>query len=376
LERLWHKGDSGPVVTEIRSTLARLGLIEPSNSDLFDQEVDLAIRAFQQRRGLKVDGMVGGQTYRALDEARWCLGDRTLQVEGPRLMRGDDVATLQSRLLTMGFDVGRVDGILGRRTEAALREFQISVGLPVDGICGPESFTALSRLSRTITGGAAQALRERHLLRVYAGSLSGRVIVIDPGHGGDDVGENAFGVQESEIVFDLARRLEGRLAALGVTVFLTRNLERNPSDSERAEFANEAGADLTVSLHMDSYSSPAASGIATYYYGHDAHDFDSPMGERFAELVQRELCARTGMPDCRAHPKTWELLRRTRMPAVRIDAGYITHPDDARQMSLPGFRDAVAEAIVVAIQRLYLPEDSEGGSEVRNVHPGTIRFAP
>lgn len=367
MERLWHKGDSGPVVTEIRSTLTRLGLLEAGDSDLFDQEVDLAIRAFQQQRGLKVDGMVGSQTYRALDEARWVLGDRVLRVETQRLMRGDDVAALQSRLLTMGFDVGRVDGILGRRTESAICEFQRSVGVPADGVCGPETFTALARLSRTITGGAAQALRERHLLRMHAGSLTGRVIVIDPGHGGADVGESAHGVLESQIVFDLARRLEGRLAALGVTVFLTRNSERNPSDSERAEFANDAGADLTVSLHMDSHSNGDARGIATYYYGHDAHDFDSPMGERFAELVQRELCARTGMADCRTHPKTWELLRRTRMPAVRIDTGYITNASDAQALNQASFRDAIAEAIAIAIQRLYLPEDAEART-------GTLRL--
>lgn len=367
MERLWHKGDSGPVITEIRSTLARIGLIEPSESDLFDQELDLAIRAFQQQRGLKVDGMVGSQTYRALDEARWRLGDRVMRVETPRLLRGDDVAALQSRLLTMGFDVGRVDGIFGRRTESAVREFQISVGLLEDGVCGPDTFAALSRLSRTISGGAAQALRERHLLRMQGGSLTGRVIVIDPGHGGSEVGESAHGVRESEIVFDLARRLEGRLAALGVTVFLTRNTERNPSDGDRAEFANDAGADLTLSLHMDSHSNHVANGIATYYYGHDAHGFDSPMGERFAELIQRELCARTGMTDCRAHAKTWELLRRTRMPAVRVDLGYITNADNARSLAEPSFRDALAEAMVIAIQRLYLPEDVD-------TQTGTLRL--
>lgn len=365
MERLWHKGDSGPVITEIRSTLARLGLIEASDSDRFDDAVDLAIRAFQQQRGLKVDGMVGSQTYRALDEARWRLGDRVLRRESPRLLRGDDVAALQSRLVTMGFDLGRIDGILGPRTEAAIAEFQTSVGLPADGVCGPETFTALSRLSRTITGGAAQALRESHILRVHGGSIAGRVIVIDPGHGGSDSGEVGHNARESELVFDIARRIEGRMAAQGVTVFLTRSPERNPSDGERAEFANDAGADLMISLHVDGYANEMASGVATYFYGHDAHGFDSPMGERFAELIQREVCARTAMVDCRSHPKTWELLRRTRMPAVRVDIGYITHPEDAAHLLQSSFRDAVAEAIVIATQRLYLPEEDRSLSHVR-----------
>ena len=69
------------------------------------------------------------QTYRALDEARWRLGDRILFYVPARLMAGDDVAALQERLLEMGFDGGRADGFFGAETEQALREFQRDVGL-------------------------------------------------------------------------------------------------------------------------------------------------------------------------------------------------------------------------------------------------------
>jgi len=97
-------------------------------SDLNESE----IRSFQQARGLDVTGFVDDVTARALEEARWKLGDRSLYVQDAPLMRGDDVAALQARLTEMGFDCGRVDGIFGRRTESAVKEFQKSVGENVD----------------------------------------------------------------------------------------------------------------------------------------------------------------------------------------------------------------------------------------------------
>ena len=57
------------------------------------------------------------------------------------------------------------------------------------------------------------------------------------------------------------------------------------------------------------------------------------------------------------HEKTWELLRLTRMPVVRLELGYVTHPGDAARLADPAFRDTVAEAVLVAVQRLYLPPD-------------------
>ena len=72
--------------------------------------------------------------------------------------------------------------------------------------------------------------------------------------------------------------------------------------------------------------------------------------------MRREVVARTGLVDCQSHARTWDLLRRTSMPAVRLDVGYLTNPGDAGLLADPAFRDTVADAVVVAIQRLYLGE--------------------
>ena len=170
------------------------------------------IRSFQQERGLHVTGQLNDSTLRALDEARWKLGDRSLNLQSSPMMRGDDVAALQARLTEMGSNAGRVDGIFGLRTESAVKEFQQSVGIKVDGKCGPATIIALIRLTKIVSGGTPTQMRETAAQRNRGPALANKVIVIDP----------AFGDQEAEIVYDIAQRLEGRLLALGASVFLTR----------------------------------------------------------------------------------------------------------------------------------------------------------
>lgn len=349
-------GDSGPIVAEIRAKLATLNLA--AEGDAFDVGTDRAVRAFQQQRGLRVDGVVGPLTYRALNEAHWKRGDRILSYVVGHPFVGDDVVDLQHRLLELGFDPGRCDGIFGASTAAALREFQRGVGLAPDGTLGPLTLGALQRLENTVKGGSVSARREEERLRL-AGSLHGRVIMLDPGHGGDDTGGVAHGLAEAEVTLDLAARIEGRLGVLGVTTHLTRGAEvAPPDDATRAQLANEVGADLLISLHVDRAPSAHPCGVATTYYGafvHGRHNF-SAVGERLARLVQSEIVSRTDLLDCRTHAKAWELLRLTRMPAVRVDVGYLTNAADATKLATPEFRDAVAEAVAAAIQRLYLPD--------------------
>src|SRR5256714_13730578 len=188
----YRSGDRRAAVTEIVAKLGVLGLLAtPAGTDVFDGPCDRAVREFQQARGLTVDGVVGRETYVALDEARWRLGDRVLSYTVSRPFVGDDVVELQQRLLEMGFDCNRVDGIFGASTEAALREFQRNVGVPPDGTCGPQTLKMLDGLVPRAVGGRPDELRESEQLRRAGPALAGKVVVIDPGHGGDDPGMEA-----------------------------------------------------------------------------------------------------------------------------------------------------------------------------------------
>ncbi|MGZ4494400.1 MAG: N-acetylmuramoyl-L-alanine amidase [Nocardioides sp.] len=361
---VFRMGDRGDAVVEIRDRLDRLGLAVTGGShadpSVFDEALDHAVRAFQQHRGLRVDGLVGPATYRVLDEARWRLGDRVLTHVPGNLLCGDDVVALQQRLLDLGFKVGRVDGRFGHQTEQAVRDFQRNVGAPADGTCGPATLKALTRLAPIVRGGQPNALRAQERIRRAGPQLTGKIVVIDPAV--DRIEDPELRARAAEIIDDLARRVEGRLVATGVQAFLTPHAGGPQTDGDevaRAEFANRTDAHLCLSLAMDAAANPGAGGVASYYYGSDAHGVSSSAGERFAGLVQREIVARTDLADLRSHAKTWDLLRRTRMPAVRIDVGYVTNPGDVARLSDPAFRDVLAEAVVVAVQRVYLSPDTD-----------------
>jgi N-acetylmuramoyl-L-alanine amidase len=365
--QLLRRGATGTAVAEARRMLATLGLLDntdPHNADRYDEAAELAVRHFQQTRGMSVDGIVGPETYNGLMNAHWRLGDRVLAHEPTQLI-GDDVGELQIQLLELGYDIVRADGVFGPGTADGLRNFQRDYGMVADGICGPTTLRALRQLGRRVTGGRPQLLREMVAVAASGPSLFGKRIVIDPGHGGEDRGtvhvadpaDAQSAIIEADLCWDLASRLEGRLTALGVQTWLTRGPNNGRSDEDRARLANEVGADLVISLHVDGFSSPRANGLAAYYFG--AAESSSTIGERLADLVQRELVARTGLTDGRIHGKTWALLRMTRMPAVRVELGYLTSPLDRVRLTDPLFRDTVAEGLLVAIQRLYLPQSDD-----------------
>lgn len=398
-----RRGDRGPAVAEVRAALSDLGHLDPrpgatgnrsvgdhasahdgghhtdstshqaasseaasseavSSEAVYDDAVELAVRAFQQSRGLTADGRVDIETWQALQAARWRLGDRLLYRSLPEPLVGDDVVQLQERLLEMGFHLGRADGIFGPATEHALAQFQREVGLLPDGACGPATMHALRRLGRKVVGGKPLLLRESELLRRAGPALVGKRVVIDPGHGGGDAGvvvqDGQLVWTEADLAFDLALRLEGRLAAGGVQVHLTRGRENGYPDAQRARFANQLGADLFLSLHHDGHGNPHAQGVAAYHFG-TGNGVTSTAAERLAGLVHRELVARTQLVDCGVHPKTWDVLRLTRMAAIRVEIGYLTSPLDRGRIIDPSFRDTAADAIIAGVQRMYLPSGGD-----------------
>jgi N-acetylmuramoyl-L-alanine amidase len=374
--QLLRRGDAGLAVAEVRAMLTSQGLLPPpshtstdaeTDTGVFDSTLEHAVRTFQQRRGLITDGVVGRATYQALCDARLEFGCRMLCYIVTRPMRGDDVFTLQERLLELGYDVGRADGTFGLQTETALRSFQRDYGLLVDGMCGPGTLRALRQLQPKVRGGRPVLLREQERVRRSGPALRGKRIVIDPCHGGADPGIVVDGATEAELMWDLAQRLEGRMAATGMETLLSRGPDTSPTEADRAAFANTAGADLVLSLHTDGHPSTLAHGLATFHFG-TGNGTTSTVGEALAAFIQRELAARTGMLDCGTHPKTWELLRMTRMPTVRIELGYLTNPEDRRKLLDPAFRDVVAEGVLVAVKRLYLLGENDQPT-------GTFTFA-
>jgi N-acetylmuramoyl-L-alanine amidase len=237
----------------------------------------------------------GPQTWNTLVEAGFRLGDRFVYRRTP-MLRGDDVAELQQRLCTLGFDTGRVDGIFGDDTGRALGEFQRNAGQPVDGIVGGATLRELLRLeSRHHDPELVSSVRARAALRHAPPTLLGRHVAVGECGG------------LGSVTGALRRRLT--LGGTRVTEL------HHPDDSVQAREANELGVDVFVGLRLN----PSASACRTAFWS-GTHD-ESPGGRRLAELVQMAVPGALDVDDAGAHGMSLPLLRETRMPAVLVEVG-------------------------------------------------------
>jgi len=262
---------------------------------VFGPATRAALEAFQRLRGLRVDGVCGTQSWNTLVEAGFHLGDRFLYRRTP-MLRGDDVAELQQRLCSLGFDAGRVDGIFGDATTRALGEFQRNAGLPVDGIVGGATLHELLRLeSRQNDPELVSSVRARVVLRDAPPTLRGRHVVVG----------------ESGGLGSVTGALRRRLSQFGTKVTEL----HHPDDTVQAKEANELGADVFIALRLN----PGNAVCRTAYWA-GTHD-ESPGGRRLAELVQEAVPGALDIADGGMRGMSVPLLRETEMPAVLVEMG-------------------------------------------------------
>ena len=351
-------GSAGPEVADVQQRLTDLGLsCDGDDRGEFGDRTLMAVRIFQQRRGLPADGVVWHDTWRALVGASYRLGDRMLYVTRP-LLQGDDVRDLQRRLNRLGFDTGYDDGVYGQQTFDAVREFQLNVGLPPDGITGPDTVDQVRRLHRQHQEAPAYAVREREeLRRPPRMSLAGARILVDAG---SDVHRSVHttpdGTPEHEVTWRIASLIEGRLTARGAHVVLGRGPATTPTPSERATLANREDVEAILSIHANALDTPAARGAAAYYFGTDG--YVSERGRRLAQLCLDAVCSAVDTPNCRTHPSTSALLRESRAPAVIIEPGFLTHPQEGRDLVDPPYQRQIAHVLADAMVAFLLGETS------------------
>lgn len=294
------RGAVGEAVRDLQHRLVSSGItLGDDNDGTFDLGTEAAVRRFQERRGLRVDGVCDLDTWAALVEAGWRLGDRPLFLTVP-MLRGDDVADLQRRVGCLGFDAGRIDGIFGIRTEQALTDFQRNAGLVTDSICGPATLAALARLGTAGDGGpgaSVASVRERDQHRRRSPSLSGLTVAVGEAGGLDA----------------LARAVATTLSAAGGNAVLV----QHPDGSARAAQANAIDADAYIGL---SVTEAGLHGCSTAYYRAPS-GWESPEGRRLAEVVQSRVLPVLGASDGGIRGMAVPVLRETRMPAIVAELG-------------------------------------------------------
>lgn len=310
------QGSLGPAVSDLQTRLERLGFVlredEPGH---FGEATARAVRAFQSQRGLKPDGICDRHTWSGVVEAGFRIGDRLLYRRNP-MLHGDDVAELQRRLSSFGFDPGRVDGIFGDATHVALAELQRNLGMSADGICGPRTVAELLRLApRAGTDGLVSSVREVLKVTQAPATLRGRSFAVGE--------EGGFPTGVAAVCRALA--LAG-----------ARPLElHHPDPSEQAADANSAGVDCYVGLRLDPTSKAART---TFYRG---FRYESVASRRLAELLGEAAAHRLNLFNGGAHGMAEPILRETRMPAVVLELG-LPHEVSMRPSMLG---HAVAESL-------------------------------
>ncbi len=293
--RLYRRNDTGEAVRDIQQRLERLGY--PLDvSGRFEDATQDAVRAFQERRGIPSDGVVGPDTWRELVEADRNVGDRVLYYRRP-MMRGDDVALLQRQLNLLGFDAGKEDGIFGANSQRALIEFQESRRLAEDGIVGPVVLSELKRVGRAIGQTGRHAVTERLWLRDRPRSIAGLRVAVDPA---------CRGKHEAAATWAAATGAMRALTGFAAIPLITRSQDVWADESLRARHANDSGADFVISITCPEPGEPGVYHFATA----TSH---SEVGARLGQHLGRAL----GLPSLgRSSP----ILRETRSPAIVVAA--------------------------------------------------------
>ena len=312
--------DRGAPVRDLHRRLLAVGhpvdAVEESDGH-FGPDTTRALLAFQAERGLDEHGTVDETTQAALVEAGVRLGDRHLYLHAP-MFRGDDVADLQLRLGSLGFDAGRIDGIFGPDTAGALSDFQRNVGLAVDGIAGSETVLGLRQLlGRAVGRTPVTQVRELDRLRQRSPDLHGQRLAI-----------GQFG-NSGALISAIGRILRARGAHVLVL--------DHPDETTQATTANDFEAAMYLGLRIENHSHSQSNYFAT-------DGFLSEGGYRLAHhcAVGLDHALRsTDVPATGCVGRRVPVLRRTRMPAVLCTLA----PPSVVVLATAEIADALATAI-------------------------------
>ena len=192
-------------------------------------------------------------------------------------------------------------------------------------------------------------------------ALSGKKIVIDPGHGGNDAGAiGPTGVMEKTVTLKVALELRRLLEAEGAEVIMTRETDRTVSDKgaaasdieelgARCDVANRIRADIFISIHADSFTRPEARGTTGYYYSKST----TGRGQRLADCIRRNLVEQLGTPSRGTQPCNFFVVKNTDMPATLIELGFISNKDEEKLLdSAEGVKKA-AQGILDGIEDYF-----------------------
>ncbi|WP_404428822.1 SH3 domain-containing protein [Sutcliffiella horikoshii] len=176
--------------------------------------------------------------------------------------------------------------------------------------------------------------------------LSNKVIVIDPGHGGRDVGAiGAQGTFEKDLTLRTSLLLQDKLKAAGATVYMTRMSDTSVPLQSRPQMANYHGADAFLSLHYDSIDDTSVTGTTTYYYG--------PTDKNLADSVHSSLVQFTNLRDREVRQENYLVLRESMQPSLLLELGYISNRGEELTVLSGDFQERASTAIYQGLAQYF-----------------------
>ena len=195
-----------------------------------------------------------------------------------------------------------------------------------------------------------------------------RSIFLDPGHGGSDPGAVSGGVREKDLTLSVYNKVSSKLASLGYTVLTSRNVDKDVDLVERAEQANNANADMLLSIHFNAGGRGVARGIETYYYQSQADRVPKINKEnhnnaerlersrKLANKVQQNLLYQTGANNRGVKRASFTVLRETSIPSILVELGFIDNPEERNKIKTNEYQERLANGIVDGIVEYYKQE--------------------
>ncbi|MBT2216210.1 N-acetylmuramoyl-L-alanine amidase [Virgibacillus dakarensis] len=177
-------------------------------------------------------------------------------------------------------------------------------------------------------------------------ALAGHHVVIDPGHGGKDSGAIAQDVYEKTLTLATAKEVADKLHDEGASVTLTRTDDTFISLDERVQISTNHDTDAFISLHYNAFTKPAVKGISSYYY---AGDND----QKLARSIQSSLTKNVGLHDRGVNQANFQVLRENSDPAVLIELGFISNPDERKTIQTAAYQKKAADAITSGLENYF-----------------------
>src|ERR1044072_5291943 len=194
------------------------------------------------------------------------------------------------------------------------------------------------------------------------------VVVLDPGHGGQDSGAMCGAVMEKDLTLDVARRVDRLLDSQGIATLMTRVGDSYVSLADRAALGNRANDSIFISIHFNEDNKPVASGVETYYASQQINSGTSfaswlpffsrapssapkPERQSLASLIQEALVARTRSIDRGTQARQFFVIANVTSPAVLVEGGFITNKEKLSKLASEDYRDQIAAAVADGIMR-------------------------